>query len=218
MQGAHRRVCIGPLCPVGFVMARHASPKTVQCYHCRHRFEVSGRAQSTSCPNCNKALIVSDIEVKPGKIHGPSKEIKTCGKILIHKRGRMMAETIEAHGGIECYGIIDARQVVVGVGVELHPKSKFKGDLHSPRLIMEQGAQFGPSIVAVPEDPLGLNDLGQTQPSPPPPPPDTEKPETPKTSQASKASSKQDKASPKSGSNSKTKSEPKPQPKPKSEP
>lgn len=140
-------------------MARHAGPKTVQCYHCRHRFEVSGRAQSTSCPNCNKALIVGDVEVKAGKIHGPSKEVRTCGRIVVHKRGRLMSETVEAHGGIDCQGTIDARRVVSGKPVRLGPKARYKGDLQAPSLTIEKGARVDPSMLQIPSDPLELHDL-----------------------------------------------------------
>lgn len=139
-------------------MARHAGPHQVQCYNCRHRFEVSARAQSTSCPGCNRPLYVADIEVKPGKINGPSKEVRTCGKIIVHKRARMMADTIEAHGGIECHGVIDARHVIAGRPVILGSKARYKGDLQAPALIIESGAQvFG--VLAVPSDPLDLADL-----------------------------------------------------------
>lgn len=140
-------------------MARHAGPKTVQCYHCRHRFEVSGRAQSTSCPQCNKALIVADIEVKPGKIHGPSKEVRTCGRIVVHKRARLMSETVEAHGGIDCQGTLDAKHVLTGRPVRLGPKARYRGDLEAPALIIEKGARVDPSMLRVPTDPLELADL-----------------------------------------------------------
>lgn len=140
-------------------MARHAGPKTVQCYHCRHRFEVSGRAQSTSCPGCNKPLIVGDVEVKAGKIHGPSKEVRTCGKVVIHKRARMMAESVEAHAGVRCEGTLEARRVVSGKPVRLGPKARYKGDLDAPALAIEKGARVQPSMLRVPNDPLGLADL-----------------------------------------------------------
>lgn len=140
-------------------MARHAGPKTVQCYHCRHRFEVSGRAQSTSCPSCNKALIVGDVEVKPGKLNGPSREVRTCGRVVVHKRGRMMAEFVEAHGGIACDGTLEARRVISGRAVHLGGKSRYKGDLQAPALVMEKGARVDPSRLAIPSDPLELADL-----------------------------------------------------------
>lgn len=138
-------------------MARHPGPRTVQCYHCRHRFEVGGRAQSTSCPGCNKPLIVGDIIVK--QLKGPLKELRTCGKLQVQKRGRVIAEHIEVHGGIENLGVIDARDVLSGRLVTLGAKSRFKGDLTAPGLIIKSGARVDRGYFAVPEDPLALEDL-----------------------------------------------------------
>lgn len=148
-------------------MAKAVGPKTVQCYHCRHRFEVSGRAQSTSCPSCNKPLIVEDIVVD--KLRAGLIELRTCGSITIKKRGRLMSERVEAHGGIVCEGIIDARQVISGKTVHLGPKSTYRGDLKAPAVIMEKGAKVHASLFEVPADPLGLANLGQTPPDPDPP-------------------------------------------------
>lgn len=138
-------------------MARHQGPRLVQCYHCRHRFEVSGRAQSTSCPGCNKALLVADEHIT--KLRGPLKELRTCGRITVAKRGRLIAETIEAHGGIECQGIIDAKHVLSGATVILGPKCDYHGDLTAPNVIMHKGAKVKPSRFAVPDDPLGLTGM-----------------------------------------------------------
>ena len=129
----------------------------MQCYHCRHRFDVGGRAQSTSCPGCNKPLIVGDIVVK--QLKGPIKELRTCGKLEIHKRGRLIAEHIEAHGGIENLGVIDARDVRCGRTVMLGAKSRFKGNLSAPGLVIKAGARVDRSYFSVPEDPLALADL-----------------------------------------------------------
>ncbi|MFW6060159.1 MAG: polymer-forming cytoskeletal protein [Phycisphaeraceae bacterium] len=138
-------------------MARHAGPRTVQCYHCHHRFEVGGRAQSTSCPGCNKPVIVGDMVIK--QLKGPLKEVRTCGRIEIHKRGRVLAELIEAHGGIECLGTIDAQRVLSGRPVTLGPKSRFKGDLTAPSLKIQKGARIDGGRFTVPDDALGLGDL-----------------------------------------------------------
>ncbi len=137
-------------------MARHAGPRLVQCYLCRHRFEVGGRAQSTSCPNCNKALHVGDEIIK--QLRGPLKELRTCGKVIIEKKGRLIVETLEAHGGIECLGVLDARKIISGRTVVMGPKSQFKGDLTAPAVDMKLGARVH-SHFNVPADPLGLKDL-----------------------------------------------------------
>ena len=83
-------------------MAKNKGPRKVQCYHCRHRFEVGGRAQSTSCPGCNKPLIVED-KVFDAKSSGIGRiKIQTCGSILVKKKGHIAADLVEAHGGIIC--------------------------------------------------------------------------------------------------------------------
>lgn len=128
-------------------MARVLPPKTVQCYHCAHRFEVGGRAQSTSCPGCNKPVMVADQVID--KQRGPIRELKTCGKVTIKKRGRLICHHIVAHNGLECEGIVDAKTVISGMPVILGKKSNFKGDLTAPSVNIIEGAQIQPSLFAI---------------------------------------------------------------------
>ncbi len=93
------------------------------------------------------------------KLRGPLKELRTCGRIVVTKRGRLIAETIEAHDGIDCQGIIDAKHVLSGTTVTLGPKSDYHGDLTAPGVVMENGAKVKPCRFAVPEDPLDLATL-----------------------------------------------------------
>lgn len=95
------------------------------------------------------------------KLRGPLKELRTCGRITVSKRGRLIAETIEAHGGIDCQGIIDAKHVLSGTTVTLGPKCDYHGDLTAPNVDMHKGAKVKPSKFAVPEDPLDLGTLQQ---------------------------------------------------------
>lgn len=113
-------------------------------------------AQSTSCPGCHKPVIVADEKLAAGKRRGPIRELRTCGKVTVGKRARLICEHIIAHGGIECLGIIDAKEVVAGEGLYLGPKSSFKGALHAPTVVMESGAAVKPSMFHVPSDPQGL--------------------------------------------------------------
>ncbi|MBX2852064.1 MAG: polymer-forming cytoskeletal protein [Phycisphaeraceae bacterium] len=140
-------------------MAKNKGPRLVQCYHCRHRFEVGGRAQSTSCPGCNKPLIVEDLVID--KLKAGLIELRTCGSITVKKKGRIMADRIEAHGWIVCYGIIEAKKVVSGQTVVLAKSATYRGDLEAPAVEMALGAKVKPSQFAVPSDPLGLGDLGE---------------------------------------------------------
>ena len=147
-------------------MARSLPPKTVQCYHCDHRFEVGGRAQSTSCPGCNKPLMVADQLID--KQRGPIRELKTCGQVVVKKRGRLICHHIVAHAGLICEGIIDAKTVQSGQTVVLGPKSNFKGDLTAPAVDIAMGAKIQPSLFAIGKD------SGDD-----PPPESPESPETP---------------------------------------
>ena len=142
-------------------MAKNKGPRTVQCYHCRHRFEVGGRAQSTSCPGCNKPLIVED-KVFDAKSSGIGRiKIQTCGSITVKKKGHIAAELVEAHGGIICEGTIDAKQVISGKTLVLTKHATFRGTLQAPAVEMAEGAKVKPSLFEVPSDPLGLADLGE---------------------------------------------------------
>ena len=136
-------------------MAKISTPRTVQCYHCRHRFEVSGRAESTSCPKCNKPLFVANVDVTGRR--GPMREIRTCGKVTVGKRGRLICEFIEAHGGVDCLGIIQARRIVSGALVTVGPKAQIKGDVTAPRLSIQLGAKIQGGQYAVPDDPLDVD-------------------------------------------------------------
>jgi len=118
---------------------------------------VGGLTQSTSCPGCNKPVIVEDFVVtklKHGLIH-----LQTCGSLTVKKRGRVMADFIEAHGGIICEGVIQAKKIVSGKHVVIGKSATFKGDLQAPSVEMKLGAKIGPSLFAVPSDPLELGDM-----------------------------------------------------------
>lgn len=149
-------------------MARALPPKTVQCYHCDHRFEVGGRAQSTSCPGCNKPLMVADQEIKGQR--GPIRELKTCGQIIVTKRGRLICQDIVAHNGLVCEGIIDAKTVTSRMPVTIGKKANFKGDLTAPSVDIHAGAVIQPSQFAI-GPPIEDNPPPNSD-SPPEPPPE----------------------------------------------
>jgi len=142
-------------------MAKNLGPRLVQCYHCGHRFEVGGRAQSTSCPGCNKAVMVADQDIKGRR--GPIRELRTCGKITIGRRGRLICEKIEAHAGIQCTGIIDSKEVVCGSKFYLGPKATMKGDLSAPAAEVKEGAKVLGGYWQVPHDPQNVADLPQRE-------------------------------------------------------
>ena len=73
---------------------------------------------------------------------------------MVGKRARLICEHVEAHGGVECLGILDAKDFVTGgEGLRLGPKAEFKGELHAPAVEMEPGAKVHPSWFAVAQRP-----------------------------------------------------------------
>ena len=139
-------------------MARQTAQKTVQCYHCRQRFDVSARAMSTSCPHCHKPVIVQDVVVKGLKT---TQKLQTCGRIIIKPRGRVMAGKIEAHGGIEVLGALSG-DVVSGGPIIIGSKGRWKGDCRAPALEVKLGARIESGFFEIPIDQLGVSDLNDT--------------------------------------------------------
>ena len=182
-------------------MAKVTGPRTVQCYLCRHRFEVSRRAQSTSCPGCHKAVIVEDFILKKNK---PSllmvTRVQTCGRIVIPRRTRVVAKLVEAHGGIEVLGHMDAQQVISGQLTVIGDKAHWKGNLKSPTVVIHERAVIEGGYFEVPDDSLELSTLPKVGDEPKPKP----KPKP--------------KAEPKTGLTPKPKPRPRPKPKPEPEP
>ncbi len=114
-----------------------APPRTVECYHCHQRIEVAAAAMSLPCPRCHKVLIVEDVVVRNYK---PVKTLATCGRLIVRKGGRVVAQTIEAHAGVECHGAVYG-SVRSGGPVTLGARSEWKGDLAAPSLVIKAGAR-----------------------------------------------------------------------------
>ena len=137
-------------------MARRTGFKTVQCYHCAHRLEVSRSAESTSCPGCNRPLFVGDLHITTLK---PVQKVQTCGRITVAKKGRIIADTVIAVEGMDVEGIVDAKRVISGGHVSIGPKAQWRGDLSAPSLVIALGAQVRWSHFNIPHDELGVSDL-----------------------------------------------------------
>jgi hypothetical protein len=119
-------------------MAKASGPKTIFCYHCGHRLEVSFRTKSTPCPGCYKSLLVEDIVVKSyrGVIN-----LETCGKLIVRKKGHAVAQNrIVAQEGIELDGRLRCIEALTGGEVWLSKRSEWKGDLKAGTLVVEEGA------------------------------------------------------------------------------
>lgn len=118
-------------------MARVATPRPVHCYHCGHRFEVSLRTMSLPCPQCHRTLVVEDVVIRN---YRPVKTLATCGRLIVRRGGRVVAQTIEAHAGVECHGAVHA-SVRSGGPVTLGARAEWKGDLAAPSLQVKNGAR-----------------------------------------------------------------------------
>lgn len=136
-------------------MAKAAPQRPIQCYHCRHRFEVARQALSITCPKCAKALVIEDVVIKTA--HNVRK-IQTCGKLIVEKKGRVVAQTVEAIGGVEVEGYLEAKVMSGGV-VRIGAKAQWKGDCSAPALSLELGGRIERGYFVIPEDPLGVGDL-----------------------------------------------------------
>ena len=109
---------------------------------------VGGRAMSIPCPNCNKPVLIEDVIVKgyKGVI-----SLETCGKLIVARRGRVVAQQrIVAHGGIEVEGTVEGPQVYSGGTVRIGPKGTWKGDLKAPALEVQDGAKIRSSHFTIP--------------------------------------------------------------------
>jgi len=139
-------------------MARQTATKTVECYHCRHDFNVSGRAMSTSCPGCNKPVIVQDVIVKGLTT---TRKLQTCGRVIIKPRGRVIAGLIEAQEGVEVLGVLNGNVTSAGP-VVIGPKARWKGDCRAPTLKVKLGARIESGFFEIP--------YREGKPAKPPPP------------------------------------------------
>jgi hypothetical protein len=128
----------------------------VQCYHCRHRFDVSCKAESVNCPECQQRVIVGDVVVRELR---PVSRVQTCGRIVVHEKARINAELVEAHEGLEVLGGLSSAQVVSGGPVVIGPKARWAGDCCAPSLEIRLGARIESGRFMVPDDGLGLSSL-----------------------------------------------------------
>ncbi len=110
---------------------------------------------TVSCPGCNKKLLVDDIIVKDFRA---VTKLQTCGKIVIQKKGRVIANLVEAHQGLEVRGIIEAKRFKGGP-VRIAAKAQWKGDCQAPLIRIDKGALISGGRFDIPNDDLGLADL-----------------------------------------------------------
>ncbi len=119
-------------------MAARAALQSISCYHCSHAFEVGTRTASTNCPECNQRLVVEDVIIKQLT---PVSRVQTCGRLRVSKKGSVIAEFVQAAGGVEVLGSLDAR-VESGGPVVIGPAARWKGDCRAPSVAIQGGANI----------------------------------------------------------------------------
>ena len=163
-------------------MAKAPIQRVIQCYHCRASFEVSARAMTVACATCGKRVIVHDVKIKDAQA---VTRLQTCGKITIEKRGAVIAQLVEAHGGIDVLGTLDSKKILVRGPMRLGPKSTLRGNLRAEAIEINPGAKVrgGNFEIATEREGArqGLTDLPglsleQQVPSSQKPPPSTPSP------------------------------------------
>lgn len=93
-------------------------------------------AMSISCPWCYKRVTLDDVEVRDTCRQA---KVQTCGRLLVHRRGSLVASVIEAMQGIEIQGHAEGT-ISSGGPVFIGPKARVKGDVSAPSIWMEPGA------------------------------------------------------------------------------
>ena len=68
-------------------------PRQVRCYHCGQTHEVSGRARTTICPECNAAIELSDVTVSSST----TRPIDTRGNLIITPSGYISSALTVCH-------------------------------------------------------------------------------------------------------------------------
>lgn len=122
--------------------------RTVQCYHCDERFAVSAKAMTVSCPACSRALMVEDVIIKT--THSVRK-LQTCGRIVIQKRARVIADLVVGQEGIEVSGVLEAKQAKAA-RVHVRMKGRWQGDCEAHHVLVDAGAVVtqGNFVISVP--------------------------------------------------------------------
>lgn len=93
---------------------------------------------SLPCPHCHKALTVEDLVVSG---YTAVTKVQTCGKLIVKRKGRVAATTVEAHEGLKIDGALGAiKGVQTGGVVTLGAKSEWRGDCTAPAMVVKAGA------------------------------------------------------------------------------
>lgn len=113
-----------------------ARTRPVTCYSCAATFDVPARALVLTCPHCYQRVKVDDVVVYDSFI-GP--QLRTCGSILVARKGVVQAGVIQSSKAIEVLGRLHG-QVRCAGPVFIGPKAVWEGDVTATHIIVEPGA------------------------------------------------------------------------------
>ena len=131
---------------------------SIACYHCGREQEVGRRAMTVTCKYCSKPLQVSDVQVKK---YDARREIRTVGTIVVEKKGRVVAKSVEC-GGLVARGEVTSNsggKTVVRGAILAGPKSTLAGTVEARTIQVSDGASLN-----------GFFLIGKEHMTPPPPP------------------------------------------------
>lgn len=114
-------------------IGRPQGDKHVTCTHCGNEVQVPKRAMSTSCPHCNKRLIIEDFKVDS---YYAVRDFSTSGDIVVEKKGHVVAP-IKA-SNLTVKGRVQGAVVALGE-VKLTKTGYLKGEIAARSLCVEQG-------------------------------------------------------------------------------
>jgi cytoskeletal protein CcmA (bactofilin family) len=78
------------------------------------------------------------------------RKIQTCGKVHVQKKGRVIAQLVEAQEGVFVEGVLDAN-VISGGLVRIGAKASWKGDCRAPSIAIEGGCVITSGYFVVPD-------------------------------------------------------------------
>lgn len=115
-------------------MYRNQYFKDAECFDCGHKFKTGRSAKSANCPACGSYISLEDVEINMTS----TQSIKTRGNVLIRKRGRLSASSVQCRD-LECHGIIEANVTCSG-DATFRTTGSVIGEIHCHRFVVEKGA------------------------------------------------------------------------------
>lgn len=109
---------------------------------------MSAKAMTVSCPACSRALMVEDVVIKT--THAVRK-LQTCGRIVVQKRARVIADLVVGQEGIEVLGVLEAKQAKTS-RVHVRSKGRWQGDCEANYVVVDLGGAVtkGNFVISVP--------------------------------------------------------------------